>query len=550
MIRHPDALTRVRFSTLVEGLEYAAPMGKGWFFHNESGRLVSAVSYAVAAVRAKRQAQALNGLGFARHARVGLIAVDSPDFLVSFFACQYAGLISCPLPTITYVGGREAYVERLGVLIRKARLTAVIGPGELGDTVEEAVRAAGMSGVRVLSYEETETLPPKGEVAPLRSDDPAYIQYSSGSTSDPKGVWLTQSAITSNIAMMLEFGLEARATNVAVSWLPLYHDMGFAGMVLASVLGISDTHFIAPSTFIRNPEVWVRLMSEKRAQTSFAPSFAWAMAARVPDPARFDLSGLRIAGVGGDTVRIEDLQQFAEAFKSAGFREECFLPTYGLSEAVLGVAFHKTGTAPVVRSLMPGGRPLVSVGKPLVGVELIVVDADGHEVGEGIVGFIWVRAPQIWAEYFDDPEGSAASVRRDGFRDTGDMGCFIDGNLFITGRSKDMILIRGRNIWPQDIELAAEKAVPGSMAAAFSVEDADAENVICFVQTPEAGEADTRGFVAAAAESVLSRVGVSVEVVVVPPDTISYTSAGKLSRAAAKEIYLKRFRSAPDQPET
>ena len=541
MVNHPDALKKVKFDSLIEGLEYAAQTDKGWRFYDIDGALLHKASYAQAKELAVILAKKIASFGWPRSSRIGLLAHQDPSFLIAFFACQYAGLLPCPLPPGTQVGGEEAYVSHLASLMQNAKLTALIGPEIFREIMLKAETLSITGCPNILSYEELNELSPKGDLAPFGKDDLAYIQYSSGSTAIPKGVVVSQHAVTSNIALTLRDGLNARATDRTVSWLPFSHTMGLGGHVLASICGISTVDYLSPQILARKPSTWIKLLSEKKAQTSFAPSFAWGLAANIPDPGQYDLSHMRIAGIGGDTIQLTELDAFYSAFRDSGFKRNCFLPCYGMTETVLAITFHTHGKDLVTHSLHPKGRPIVSVGKVLPGIDLIIVDDDGKELPEKHIGYIWVRAPDLMTSYFDDKETTEASFRRDGFRDTGDMGYRIDGELIITGRSKEMILYRGRNIWPQDIEQIIEKKFSVHALAAFSVNEEASEKVVVLIETSEPDKERQSQLVQNASASLRTGLGVSSEIVLITPGSLPYTSSGKLARAEARDYYIKNL---------
>ena len=533
-----DILKKHYFDSIIDGLAYAAETEKGVCFYSNDGQLVSETSYRQLQALAIDFARRLNTLKFERHARVGIIADTSLDFLVASLACQFAGLLPCPLPYVNFIGGLDAYVASLKGLSGHARLAAMIGPESLKNCIETAVAGTPTSP---LTFDAVRSLPADGSLSPLGKEDPAYIQYSSGATASPKGVLITQCALTQNIGAILKYGSRSRTSDRTFSWLPFSHDMGFVGLFLIPMFGISSVDYIAPAAFMRNPALWVRLMSEKRTTVTYAPSFAYQMAAKqqLREPQQYDLSALRLAGLGGDMIRPQEMDDFANAFAASRFRPESFLPSYGMSEAVLGISFDEHGRPPVTHRLEPGGRPFVSCGQPLPGIDLRVVDGKGQPLPAGATGHIWVRAPEMETTYFEDEAATQASKRPDGFRDTGDMGFVVDGRLYISGRAKELILWRGRNIWPQDIELAAEKITPlkpGDVAA-FSIDSEEGEQIIVLLQCAS-DDAEVRMQLSKAVSGkIAEELGVAVKVVLISPQSLPYTASGKLSRTLARTLY-------------
>jgi len=533
-----DILEKHYFETIIDGLSYAADTEKGVCFYSNTGQLESETSYLRLKELAIDFGKRLSALKFERHARVGIIAETSLDFLVASLGCQFAGVLPCPLPHVNFIGGLDAYIASLRGLSNHARLSALIGSESLKVCIEKAVEG---SLAQALTFDQIRELPATGHLSPLGRDDPAYIQYSSGSTSNPKGVLITQRALTRNIGSILQYGSRSRPSDRTFSWLPFSHDMGFVGLFLTPMFGISSVDYISPAAFMRNPLLWIELMSTNRSTVTYAPSFAYQLAAQhqMRNPREYDLSCLRLAGLGGDMIRPQEMDEFTAAFASSKFKMESFLPSYGMSEAVLGISFDEHGKKPVTHRLSPKGRPFVSCGHPLPGIDMVIVDSEGQPVADGVTGHIWIRAPDMETSYFEDEAATSASRRRDGFRDTGDMGFVINERLFVSGRAKELILWRGRNIWPQDIELAAEKIAPlkpGDIAA-FSVESEEGETIIVLVQCGSDNNDERSQLMKAVSGRISGELGIAAKVVLISPQSLPYTASGKLSRTLARELY-------------
>ena len=545
------------FSSLAEGLDYAAKGLTGFNFYSARGQLQTVLSYAdlrrVAVVTARK----LLSLGLKRGDRVAVVAETGPEFMAVFFGCQYAGLIPCPMPYTMYIGGKESYIERVaGMLAAAKACTVVTGEDLLGHISEGAARAGVL---RVLTHSALQALPEAAtKLEPFRADEEAYIQYSSGSTSSPKGVLISQKAIIANARGILREGLKLMPDDRAFSWLPLYHDMGLVGFCLSPMLGQVTVDFLATTSFARRPALWLKLMSDNGCTITYSPSFGYDLAARRinGEAITLDLSQLRVAGIGGDMVRSDVLENFAATLSVAGFRAKAFLPSYGMAETTLAISFvdpdkpiridsidrnalKLQGRA--VPSRGSNARSFVVCGRPLAASRVEIRNEQGTVLGERAVGRIFVNTPSLMSGYFHNEEATAASVGSDGFLDTGDMGYWLDGEIVITGRAKDLILHNGRNIWPQDIEWAAEQIEPlrSGDVAAFAVEGDDGEDEVtvlvqCRLQEQQAIEA-LRHEVAAI---VHRSAGVECRVVMVPPKSLPFTSSGKLSRAGAKQKFL------------
>ncbi|MFM8748208.1 MAG: fatty acyl-AMP ligase [Aestuariivirga sp.] len=545
------------FGSLTEGLDYAAQGVTGFNFFSSRGALETSLPYAEMRRRALTAARKLLSLGLNRGDRVAVVAETGPEFVTLFFGCQYAGLIPCPLPYTMYMGGKDAYVERIaGMLTAAGAETVVTGRDLLGHVAEGAARAGAK---RVLTHDEIEALPQAAtKLEPFRPDEAAYIQYSSGSTSCPKGVLISQSAIMANARGILREGLKLAPDDRAFSWLPLYHDMGLVGFCLSPMLGQVSVDFIATGTFARRPALWLSLMSNIGSTVTYAPSFGYDLAARRinGEAVTLDLSRLRVAGIGGDMVRADVLDRFTDTLSVAGFRPEAFLPSYGMAETTLAISFasfarpvridaidrHALKTeARAVPAKGGNARRFVVCGRPLAESAVEIRNEHGQALGERLVGRIFVKTPSLMSGYFRDDQATSAAVGLDGFLDTGDMGYWLDGEIVITGRAKDLILHNGRNIWPQDIEWAAEhlEALRAGDVAAFAIEgeNGDDEVVVlvqCRLQDLEAIEGLRRDVAAV----VHRGAGVECKVVMVPPKSLPFTSSGKLSRASAKQKFL------------
>ena len=501
------------FATLAEGLDYAALGETGVNFYTSRGDLDLALPYAELRQRALGTATRLAGLELAHGDRVAIVAETTAEFLTAFFGCQYAGLVPVPLPLCVNFGGHEAYVARLRGMLASAQARVALASDELIAQLSEAV--AGTEVVWVGSHRELAALEPfAGKLVGLGADDPCYIQYSSGSTSFPRGVLVTQGAITANARAIAEHGLELREGDRCVSWLPLYHDMGLVGCCLTPILNQVTVDYLATSSFARRPMVWLRLMSELGGTISFAPTFGYELCARRSangGTAGFDLSKWRVAGIGGEMIRPKALAEFSKVFAAARFDEHAFMPSYGLAEATLAVTFTEIGTGvrsdtvelgeaferfrravPAHGDRVRRSRAFAICGRPMEGYSVEIRDAGGRVLPERTVGRVCIAGPSLMTGYFRNSEATAAVSLSDGWLDTGDMGYMVNGELVVTGRSKDLIILNGRNIWPQDLEWAIEQleAVRAGDVAAFAVtNDDDREEVVVIVQCRTADSA-------------------------------------------------------------
>jgi fatty-acyl-CoA synthase len=337
----------------------------------------------------------------------------------------------------------------------------------------------------------------------------------------------------------------------AASWLPLYHDMGLIGFLMAPLSAQLSLDYLTPRDFARRPTQWLNLISRNRGTIAYSPSFGYDLATRRAAnqvPPDLDLSCWRHAGIGGDMIRPDVLDRFAATFEKSGFDRKAFIPSYGMAEVCLAITFSPHGTG-VRTDTMPTDdgrrtRRFVLCGKVLPGHRLEVRDEAGKVLGDREVGRIFVAGPSIMPGYFGEPEASR-EVLSDGWLDTGDLGYTLEGEVVVTGRAKDLIIVNGRNIWPQDIEWAIEtrRVVKNGDSVAFSVDGGDGEGggerVVVAVLARVSGEEGRQTLAGDVAQAVREAIAVDCEVVLVPPSMgLPTTSSGKLSRSRAKANYL------------
>jgi len=551
------------FETLLEGLEYAARGDTGFNFYSPRGALQHVVRFKDLRDRAVETAARLKSMNLQRGDRVAIVAVTSPEFMAAFFACQYVGLIPCPMPCSMNIGGKEAYIMRLKGMMESAKANVALTPDDTFDVVSEACKRADVG--LCLTFSELDECPQSDEAfQPFAANEVAYIQYSSGSTSRPKGVLITQKSVIANARGILRHGLKLTPEDRAFSWLPLYHDMGLVGFCLAPMMGQVSVDYLATSAFARRPLLWLKIMSDNGCTISYSPSFGYDLVCRRVKQAAgdFDLSGWRVAGIGGDMVRADVLNAFSEAFAESSFNANAFLPSYGMAEATLAVTF-ATLDEPIVvdhvdrahckisRRAVPAlkdnsadpqnVRSFVASGKPMAG-HAVEIRGDGGEIlSEREIGHVFIKGPSLMGGYYNNDAATAEVFHSNGWMATGDMGYMINEQLVITGRSKDLILHNGRNIWPQDIEWAVERldGLRTGDAAAFALDkEGGDEQIAVLVQCRLGDEGQREEFRRSVSTVVHQHSGVECEVVLVPPRSLPFTSSGKLSRAGAKALLV------------
>ena len=550
------------FATLGEALDYAAQGSRGLNFHDPRGNLARPYPFSELRKDAIDAAYRLIAWGVAPGDRVALVAETSPEFAALFFGAIYAGAWPVPLPLPTSFGGRDAYVDQLAVQLRSCDPRLLIYPADI-----DAMGAAAAQNIPVPGENWGDFLARPAVPVGLpgaKSDDIAYLQYSSGSTRFPHGVAVTHAALLNNLAAH-SHGMEVVETDRCISWLPWYHDMGLVGCLLSPVANQVSADYLKTEDFARRPLAWLDMISRNAGTTlSYSPTFGYDICARrissqSPVADRFDLSRWRVAGNGADMIRPDVMQKFVDAFADAGFRSSAFLPSYGLAESTLAVSIMPPGEGIVVELVeeaqLSGGdarhdrprrhRAIVNCGKPCRDMAVEIRSEDGESLREREIGKVWCSGPSLMVGYFRDPEATAACMAPDAkgnmWLDTGDMGYMSDGYVYIVGRAKDMIIINGKNHWPQDIEWAVEQ-LPGFKSgdiAAFAMTTPGGEEtpaVLVQCRTTDAEErAQLRDTIR---ERVRSITGMNCLVALVPPRTLPRTSSGKLSRSKARNQFL------------
>ncbi|MBW8873687.1 MAG: amino acid adenylation domain-containing protein [Acidobacteria bacterium] len=538
--------------------------------YGETGVVEERLTYAELDARARAIGASLQAAG-AGGERVALLLPPGPDFIASFFGCLYAGAVAVPaLPP-----RRRSVDPRLRAICRDARpRVALTTAGQLPALESAAAEIPELAAARRMAPAPQELT----GAADWRRPDPrpealAFLQYTSGSTSSPKGVMVSHGNLLHN-EELIRLAFAQSSGSVVLGWLPLYHDMGLIGTVLQPLYTGAVSYLMTPGAFLQRPARWLEAISRYRATTSGGPNFAYELCVRKVGAVQregLDLSSWQVAFNGAEPVRAGTLRRFAAAFAPCGFRAAAFRPCYGLAEATLLVSGWRQEGEPRVRALdtealerheaedavdSARSRELVSCG---LGVQTVLaVDAEsGETCPPGRVGEIWVDGPSVAQGYWERPEETVATFGArlaDGtgpFLRTGDLGFVSEGELFLTGRLKDLIILRGRNHYPQDLELTAERSHAGLRAgggAAFAVDitgEAGEERLVIVHEVERHARAGMEGekteeIAAAVRRGVAEEHEVSVaEVVLIRPETLPRTSSGKVRRHACRELYLQ-----------
>jgi fatty-acyl-CoA synthase len=547
-----------RFDTLIEGLEYAAEGNSGFNFFTGKGELKSVLTFSELRDQAIEMAYRLVGVTDPGD-RVGICAVTSPDFAIMFFACQYAGLIPAPLPLPVTLGGRGSYERQLQRMADTGDFSALLTPKSMENIMSSALND---HDVPVISFEDVVLLPKQDFLRPHKADGPCYIQYSSGSSSSPKGVIGTQASVTANcFGQIGEGGLRITEHDRCTSWLPLYHDMGLVGFLITPVMSQMSVDYLDPQDFTRRPLTWLQLISDYGGTLSFSPTFGFELCVRRwREDRELDLSTWRGAGIGGDMVQPEPLKAFVDTFGKFGFKIENFVPSYGLAEITLAATFsppgqglledtvdmeklERTGEAAPANDLTPveNRRTFIACGKIIPGHVMEIRSFEGEILGERRVGRICLKGPSVTPGYFHNALATQAAFTEDGFLDTGDLGYWLGDQVVVTGRFKDLILWHGRNIWPQDIEWAAQAAATSrcGRACSFAVGGSgDEKEIILLLECRTRDPKLLNDIHSVVSSAIRLEIGAPVTLILVPRGSMIVTSSGKLSRARVREKFL------------
>ena len=559
--------------TLIEVLEWHAmrhPDRLHLTVLQDEATVLGSLTYAELVARARAIARGLVARDVTPGDRVALMLPTSIDYFIAFFGILYAGAIPVPIYPPMRLSQIEDHLWRQIGILRNAGASLLI-------TMPEGLRLAGLLRTQVESLNAIESvanleaskapinLPPPGN-----SDSVALIQYTSGSTGDPKGVVLSHANLLANIRTMGGV-MEASSADVFVSWLPLYHDMGLIGAWLGCLHFAAPLYAMSPLSFLVRPESWLWAIHRFRATFSASPNFGFELCLNKiadADLEGLDLSSLRMVANGAEPVSVQTLRRFIERFGHYGFPAQAMAPVYGLAECSVGLAFPPLGRPPIIdrvnrdrlsadgvaepaRPEDPKPLEIVPCGQPLPGHEIRIVDEAGFELGERREGRLEFRGPSTTRGYFRN-ETKTRELFHNGWLDSGDRAYMAGGDIYITGRVKDIIIRAGRHIYPQEVEDAVAE-IPGirkGCVAVFGVPDraSGTERVVVLAETRETDPA-ARAQLQAHAQEVAGDIAGTPpdEVVLAPPRTVPKTSSGKIRRSAAKELYESGQIGAPQR---
>ncbi len=567
----PQAIEDAAAAEPTRGFRFVPETGVPGFIGPGTGPIAgSEESFSFAAIErmSARTGGALQALGLRKGDRIAIVLPRNDDFILCFLGAMRAGIVPVPVYPPMALGRLQAYLDNTRHIVAKSGARALVTTSKIKRLLG-TVQAACPELEQVVAVEGI-----RDSNEPLRPERPslgdtAFLQFTSGLTSRPKGVVLTHENVAANVECVVTYGLRPGRDDLGVSWLPLYHDMGLVGFVLAPIYFRVPVVLVPTLLFLKRPVTWFQAMVRHGGTTSYAPNFAYGLCVkriRSSELAGIDLSRWKVAGCGAEPIRPETLENFAKAFAPVGFRREALLPSYGMAESSLAVTMGEiekgptilavdgprlwdTGQAFVVPDDTEDAIRLVSCGRAFPGHLVRVFDPADDEsarpLPERTVGEIRIAGPSVMGGYWEDAEHTREAFAGPFLR-TGDFGFFHDDEVYICGRSKDIIIVNGRNYYPQDMEWEVSRVdgVRTGNVVAFGARDPaglerDRERVVLAFEVKEPERlAQTSSLVSAVRAAVQDGVGLTVDdVIALPPGALPKTSSGKLQRSRTRELY-------------
>lgn len=545
--------------TLIEALENAAKLTERGYTFLDSELRPTEHPFSDLLKEAQRRGAKLRALGLEKGDRLAMIIPEPEDFVLSFLGAVLVGVVPVPMYPPLALGRLDSYIDSAASILSAANARMLLTTKQVSPVLWSLVsKVDGLEDIKLV-----EKLREKGEDDPvyvrpdISPDDVCFLQFTSGSTSAPKGVIVTHKSLSANAKAIMFDGLESDpAVDKGISWLPLYHDMGLIGFVIAPLFATVPVVFIPTLSFVKRPTVWMETVHKYRGTITFGPNFAFGLVAkRAPKTAgALDLSCLRVIGCGAEPINGGTMRTFIDAFTPFGVKPKALMPCYGMAEATLAMSFDRL-TRPMrtvtidrgvyeaknTAQLVEGKSgtevlELVSCGRTFPGHDLGIMNERGELLAEGNVGEIVFRGASVTPGYFRNPEATK-ELLKGGWLHTGDLGFMLDGEVFISGRMKDVIILNGRNYYPQAIEWAVERAagVRRGNVVAFSINGEVTEKLIVVAETTVEDQNKVREAVSAEVKAALGlQIG---EVVLVAKGAIPKTSSGKLQRRKTKSQY-------------
>jgi fatty-acyl-CoA synthase len=554
-----------RARTVVQAIEDAASSTTtGYRFIEESSDAEPFFTHGGIERASARYGGALQALGAKKGDRVALILPDNADFVFAFLGAIRAGAIPVPIYPPAGLGKLSGYLENTLHIVAKSGAKLLLTNVEIKRMLG-VIQAHAPELQKVVAVENIRPLREELRPVQVTLDDTCFLQFTSGSTSRPKGVVLTHRNLAENVHAIMDLGLTVRnSVDVGVSWLPLYHDMGLIGFVIAPLYHVNSITFLPPLLFLKRPVRWLQALSRYRGSISFGPNFAYALCVKrikESEMEGLDLSHWRVAGCGAEPIRAENLLSFADKFASVGFSEKAFVCCYGMAESTLAISFSNLGSGVVTdtvegATLWSRGRAEpTAAGENAARIVQCGAAFEQHEVrafalddtaserplGDREVGELRLRGPSVMPGYFNDPDLTREAFAG-GWLKTGDLGYLADGKVHICGRSKEVIIVNGRNYYPQDLEWEAAKVEgvrKGNVIAFGTMKPQnDRERVIIAFETALSDASARETLKGEVRRVVQQSLGLTVDdVVPLASGVLPKTSSGKLQRAKTRELY-------------
>ncbi len=516
------------------------------------------------AVRAR--AAALHALGLRKGDRVAMVVPGAEDFVLNFLGAVLGGLVPVPMYPPLALGKVDSYVKNVEHIVASSGAKVLLVSKVVRPILGSAVETGAVEKLALVEALDLNA-PRAGTEPSLTPDDLCFLQYTSGSTSAPKGVRVTHGNLAANAWAIMFEGLASNPdTDRGVSWLPLYHDMGLIGFVIAPLFNGVPVTFLPTLEFVKRPAYWLEMLHKHKGTITFAPNFAYALAARRAkdsEIASWDLSRVRVLGCGAEPIQPDTLRGFVDRLARCGISAKALLPCYGMAEATLAISFlhcldgelHvdavdaealREGEAKPWSDGVDASRKveIVNCGKTFAGHEVAVMDAEGNRLPDRAVGELCIRGPSVTPGYFNNPEATAGAFKGEWLH-SGDLGYLVNGDVFVCGRVKDMIIINGRNYYPQDIEWLVQDldGVRKGAVVAFALQPAGASSEQLVVVAEWSGKERPSDEALARIEAsindlVQTEVGLRPwKVALIPAGTIPKTSSGKLQRRKTKDQF-------------
>ena len=555
------AATRTEPRTLLDALAECHLVGdvRGYTFVGADGS-ERYFGFRTLVDEARKRGRQLSSFGLRKGDRVALVIPDAAEFVLTFLGAVTAGIVPIPLYPPLSLGRLDAYLDGMVRTLNAAAVDLVVATGQV-QRILWAVMPRVPSARDLITIEAVAARAEfRSELAEIVPTDPVFLQFTSGSTSAPKGVVVTHASLCANSVGIMGPGAAVDPEcDKAISWLPLYHDMGLIGFVLAPLTATMAAVFIPTLSFVKKPTLWMDVVHEHRGTITFAPNFAFArLTKRATDAelARWDLSCLRMVGCGAEPVHAGTMRAFLDRFAAANLASDVLVPSYGMAEATLAMSFLPLRDPLRVDTIDPdacfaerravpattiGGLELVSCGRPFPGHELAIFDDHDRRLDDRQIGEIRFRGPSVAAGYFRNPEQTAEVFGSDGWLRTGDLGYLAEGELYISGRKKDILIVHGRNYYPQGIEWLVEEVagVRKGNVVVFSVPGASSEEVVVVAETAETDSERRRAIASAIKQHVQEAMGlVAGDVTLLGVGELPKTTSGKVQRSKARAEYL------------